>query len=94
MTAPAIERPALTVVPAPASPVDALPLAAARVAFSEMLDALGIDTRPAPGVSADALLALLLQASGAHVATTPAVADHATWLGAVAGYHPPQEAAS
>ena len=85
MTAPAPERPALSVVPAPQPAVDAVPIQAARIALGEMLDSLGVTTRPAQAVTTDSLLTLLLQASGAHVTVPQAVADHAAWLGAVAG---------
>lgn len=86
MTAPAPERPSLSVVPTPHTAADAVPLHAARIALNELLDALGVTTRPPQSVRTDAFLTLLLQASGASVQVPPAVADHAAWLGAVAGY--------
>lgn len=86
MTAPATERPALTVVPAPRPAVEVVALPAARAAFTEMLAALGVDTRPARTIRTDALLTLLMQASGATVAVPQDVAEHAAWLAAVDGY--------
>lgn len=84
MTAPAPERPALSVVPAPQPAVDAVPIQAARIALGEMLDSLGVTTRPAQSVTSDALLTLLLQASGTRVAVPEDVADHAASVAAAA----------
>ena len=86
MTAPATERPALSVVPDPRPATEAVPIEAARLAFAEMLDALGVDTRPAAGAHTDALLTLLMQVFGATVSVPQDVAEHAAWLAAVDGY--------
>ncbi|WP_329521096.1 hypothetical protein [Spirillospora sp. NBC_01491] len=88
MTAPALERPVLTVVPDLPAPV-ALPLAAVRVAFEEMLASLGVDTAPGDDLTRESigvLLTLLMQASGATVAVDSTTAAQAAFLQAVAGF--------
>ena len=62
--------PTLTVVRPPAPPADAILLAAARRAFGEALDSLGVTSQPADPRTmraTDAFLTALLQAHGLTV---------------------------
>lgn len=68
----------------PATTVGVVSLDAARDAVGGMLAALGVPTRPTWSVATDAVLTVLLQASGTRVAVPEDVADHAASVAAAA----------